>query len=81
LHRFKLRKSGAELWEKLCAGGRADRCGWLQDKFGVSWQIIPDVLGEMLGDPNPAKAKATMQAMLKMNKIDIAELKRAHDQA
>jgi len=70
-----------ELWEKLCAGGRADRCGWLQDKFGVSWQIIPDVLGEMLGDPNPAKAKATMQAMLKMNKIDIAELKRAHDQA
>ena len=57
-----------ELWEKLSAGGRKDRCGWLQDKYGLSWQIIPSVLGEMLGDKDPEKAKRVVQAMLQMEK-------------
>src|SRR5262245_34674452 len=70
-----------ELWEKLSEGGRKDRCGWLQDKFGVSWQIIPTALGEMLSDKDPAKAKATMQAMLQMDKLDSATLKQAYDKA
>lgn len=67
-------------WEKLTAdGGEESQCGWLKDKFGVSWQIIPKTLGEMLGDPDPEKAGRAMQAMLKMKKIDIAELERARD--
>ena len=70
-----------ELWEKLTSdGGEESRCGWLKDKFGVSWQIIPSVLGEMLGDKDPEKAGRVMQAMLKMNKIDIKGLKDAYDQ-
>ena len=70
-----------ELWEKLTSdGGEESRCGWLKDKFGVSWQIIPSVLGEMLGDKDPKKAGRVMQAMLKMNKIDIKGLKDASDQ-
>jgi len=70
-----------ELWEKLTAdGGEESRCGWLKDKFGVSWQIIPSVLGEMLGDKDPEKAGRVMQAMLKMNKIDIKGLQDAYDQ-
>jgi predicted 3-demethylubiquinone-9 3-methyltransferase (glyoxalase superfamily) len=69
-----------ELWEKLSAGGRKDRCGWLQDKYGLSWQIIPSVLGKMLGDKNPKKANSVMQAMLQMDKIDIQKLKQAYDQ-
>ena len=69
-----------ELWEKLSAGGEQGSCGWLKDKFGVSWQIIPTALGEMLGDKNPSKAQNVMQAMLQMSKIDIAALKRAYDQ-
>ena len=68
-----------ELWEKLSAGGRKDRCGWLQDKYGLSWQIIPSALGQMLQDKDPAKANRVMQAMLQMDKIDIARLKRAYD--
>jgi predicted 3-demethylubiquinone-9 3-methyltransferase (glyoxalase superfamily) len=68
-----------ELWEKLSAGGEKSQCGWLKDKYGVSWQIIPSTLGEMLGDKDPAKANRVMQAMLKMQKIDIAGLKRAYD--
>jgi predicted 3-demethylubiquinone-9 3-methyltransferase (glyoxalase superfamily) len=68
-----------ELWEKLSAGGQESRCGWLKDKFGVSWQIIPSVLGQLLGDKDPAKSKRVMQAMLQMQKIDIAGLKRAHE--
>lgn len=68
-------------WDKLTAdGGQPGPCGWLKDKFGLSWQIVPKALGEMLGDPNPAKAQATMQAMLKMSKIDIAELRQAYEQ-
>ena len=70
-----------ELWNKLSEGGRKDRCGWLQDKYGLSWQIIPTVLGQYLGDKNPKKSQAVMQAMLKMDKIDIAGLKRAYEEA
>jgi predicted 3-demethylubiquinone-9 3-methyltransferase (glyoxalase superfamily) len=68
-----------ELWEKLSAGGRTDRCGWLQDKFGLSWQIIPTVLGQLLGDKDPQRAKRAMQAMLQMIKIDGNALQRAAD--
>ena len=69
-----------ELWEKLTAdGGEESRCGWLKDKYGLSWQIIPTALGEMLGDPDQAKAARAMQAMLQMNKIDIQGLKQAYD--
>ena len=70
-----------ELWDKLSAGGRKDRCGWLQDKFGLSWQIIPTDLGKLLGDKDPKKASSVMQAMLQMDKIDIKKLKQAYDQA
>ncbi|MBV8405800.1 MAG: VOC family protein [Gammaproteobacteria bacterium] len=73
--------SQAELdtvWEKLSAGGRTDRCGWLKDRFGLSWQVVPTVLPALLGDPDPVRAQRTMQAMLKMDKLDIAALERAH---
>ena len=66
-----------ELWEKLSAGGEPNRCGWLTDKFGISWQIIPSALGEALSHADPAKAKKAMEAMMQMTKIDIAELQRA----
>ena len=68
-----------ELWEKLCAGGAAQRCGWVTDRFGVSWQIVPAVLGELMQDPDRAKAARVMQAMLKMEKLDIATLRHAYD--
>ena len=71
-----------ELWAKLTAGGGSEsRCGWLKDKFGLSWQIIPSALGELLGDKDPARAKRATDAMLKMSKIDIAALRRAADGA
>ncbi|MBP6821409.1 MAG: VOC family protein [Acidobacteria bacterium] len=66
-----------ELWEKLSEGGEKSRCGWLKDKYGLSWQIIPTVLGELMRDKDPAKAGRVMQAMLQMDKIDIATLKQA----
>ncbi len=66
-----------ELWEKLSEGGEQDQCGWLRDRFGVSWQIIPSVLGKLLSDPDPKKAQRTMNAMLQMRKIDIAALQQA----
>jgi len=66
-------------WEKLSAGGREIQCGWLTDKFGVSWQVVPIVLIEMLQDRDPEKAKRVMAAMLKMTKIEIAPLKRAYE--
>lgn len=69
------------LWKKLSEGGTQNQCGWLQDKYGVSWQIIPSALGEMLDDKNPAKTSAVMQAMLQMHKIDIQGLKQAYDAA
>jgi predicted 3-demethylubiquinone-9 3-methyltransferase (glyoxalase superfamily) len=75
----KTQKEVDDFWEKLSAGGEIQMCGWLTDKFGLSWQIIPAVLGELLGDPDPAKAGRAMKAMLQMKKIDIEGLKRAVD--
>jgi predicted 3-demethylubiquinone-9 3-methyltransferase (glyoxalase superfamily) len=66
-----------ELWAKLSAGGKPGRCGWLQDRFGLSWQIIPTVLGKLLGGPDRARAQRVMQAMLTMDKIDIGRLEAA----
>ena len=67
-------------WEKLSAdGGQTGPCGWLKDKFGLSWQVNPRILGEMLQDKDPAKAQRVMKAMMEMEKIDIAKLKRAHE--
>jgi len=66
------------LWEKLSEGGEQGQCGWVKDKFGLSWQVIPSALGELMGDPDPAKAGRVMQAMMQMHKIDIAALKAAH---
>jgi predicted 3-demethylubiquinone-9 3-methyltransferase (glyoxalase superfamily) len=68
-----------ELWEKLSAGGEKSRCGWLKDRFGLSWQIIPTALGQLLSDPDREKSNAVMQAMLKMDKIVIADLRRAYE--
>src|SRR3979411_1432576 len=68
-----------ELWEKLSAGGKKSQCGWLDDKFGVSWQIIPTALGELMGDPDDEKSDRVMKAMLQMTKIDIEGLQRAYD--
>jgi predicted 3-demethylubiquinone-9 3-methyltransferase (glyoxalase superfamily) len=70
-----------QLWEQLSAGGKMNRCGWLQDKFGLSWQIIPTVLGKLMGDPDPQKSNRVMKAMLQMDKIDINGLKQAYDDA
>ena len=67
-----------DLWEKLTAGGEESRCGWLKDKFGLSWQIIPNALPELLNDPDPVKSQRVMQAMLQMGKIDIEGLRRAY---
>ncbi len=69
-----------ELWEQLSAGGEKSRCGWLKDKYGISWQVIPKDLGVLLGDKDPIKSKRVMEAMLKMDKIDIALLKNAYHQ-
>ena len=69
-----------ELWEKLSEGGHKDRCGWLTDKFGLSWQIIPTTLSQLIGDPDPAKASRVMQAMMKMDKIDIKKLEEAAEE-
>ena len=68
-------------WAKLSEGGQEQPCGWLKDKFGLSWQVNPTILGEMLADPDPQKAKRAAEAMLKMKKIDIAALKEAYNQA
>jgi predicted 3-demethylubiquinone-9 3-methyltransferase (glyoxalase superfamily) len=69
------------LWDGLSAGGAVERCGWLRDRYGVSWQIVPSVLPQLLGDPDPAKAQRVMQAMLQMVKLDIAGLQAAHRQS
>jgi predicted 3-demethylubiquinone-9 3-methyltransferase (glyoxalase superfamily) len=68
-----------ELWDRLSAGGRKDRCGWLQDKYGLSWQIIPSVLGKLLQDKDAKKSQRVMQAMLQMEKIDIKKLEQAYE--
>jgi len=71
-----------ELWTRLTAdGGSPSRCGWLKDRFGLSWQIVPRALGAMLGDPDPGKAQRVMNAMLQMDRLDIGALQRAHDGA
>jgi predicted 3-demethylubiquinone-9 3-methyltransferase (glyoxalase superfamily) len=67
-----------DLWAKLSEGGQEGRCGWLKDKFGLSWQIIPSALPKLLGDPNPEKSRAALQAMMTMNKIIIDDLEKAH---
>ena len=78
----KDQKEVDDLWDKLTAdGGEESRCGWLKDRFGLSWQIIPSELSELLGDKDPARAKRAMEAMLAMSKIDVAALKRAADGA
>ena len=69
-----------DLWEKL-SDGKYEQCGWLQDKFGLSWQIIPTILGEMLADKDPKRSQSVMQAMMQMKKIDIEALQEAYDQA
>ncbi|HUJ81894.1 MAG TPA: VOC family protein [Candidatus Acidoferrales bacterium] len=70
-----------ELWEKLTAGGKEIQCGWLKDKYGLCWQIVPTILGELMADKDPKKAARVMQAMMKMIKIDINKLQQAYDQA
>jgi len=69
-----------ELWEKLSEGGEKGQCGWLKDKYGVSWQIVPAVLGEMMQDKDPKKSENVMKALLQMGKIDIKTLKQAYEQ-
>lgn len=68
------------LWEKLLEGGREDQCGWLTDRFGLSWQIIPTLLPKLLSDKDPKKSQGVMKAMLQMKKIDSKKLQRAYDQ-
>ena len=69
-----------ELWEKLSEGGAPNQCGWLTDRFGVTWQIVPSILGKLLNDPDPEKSRRVMEAMLQMHKLDITGLKRAHEE-
>ena len=66
-----------DLWEEFSAGGEKGQCGWLKDKYGISWQIVPTVLSELLNDPDAEKSRRVMQAMLQMTKIDIEKLKQA----
>jgi predicted 3-demethylubiquinone-9 3-methyltransferase (glyoxalase superfamily) len=77
----KTQKEVDDLWRKLSRGGQTEQCGWLRDKFGVSWQIVPSVLGELLQDKDANKSKSVMNAMLKMVKLDIKKLKQAYDRA
>lgn len=70
-----------EYWERLSEGGQKVQCGWLTDKFGVSWQIVPAILGKLASDANPAKSDSVMKALLQMKKLDIAKLKEAYEQA
>ena len=69
-----------DLWEKLSEGGEKQRCGWVKDRYGLSWQVIPTILGQLLRDRDPEKSKRVMQAMLQMDKIDIKRLQQAYDQ-
>jgi len=70
-----------ELWGKLSENGVQDRCGWLRDKYGISWQVVPSLLPRLLGDKDPKKAQAAMNAMLTMSRIDMAALQKAYDEA
>ena len=75
----KTQKEVDEFWEKLSAGGEQGPCGWLKDRYGLSWQIVPSILGKLLGDKDPVKANRVMKAMLQMKKLDIAGLQKAYD--
>ena len=68
-----------ELWEKLSEGGEKEPCGWLKDKYGLSWQVVPTVLDELIGDPDPEKSQRVMNAMLQMSKIEIEPLREAYE--
>src|ERR1035437_2903095 len=68
-----------ELWEKLSEGGKKDQCGWLTDKFGLTWQIVPSVLGKLLHSSDPVRSNRVMKVMLQMNKLDIQQLQQAYD--
>ena len=68
-------------WERLSEGGEKSQCGWLKDKWGLSWQVVPNALTKLMGDPDPVKSKAVLDAMLKMRKIVIADLQAAYDHA
>ena len=70
-----------ELWGKLTEGGAEEPCGWLKDRFGMSWQVVPSLLPRLIGDKDPKKSQAAMAAMMKMKKIDMAALQRAYDEA
>lgn len=70
-----------DLWQKLTEGGEEGPCGWLKDKYGVSWQIVPVALMQMLGDPDPEKARRVTEAMFQMKKIDVPTLEQAYEQA
>ena len=70
-----------ELWEKLSAGGETQRCGWLKDQYGVSWQIVPSALSEMLKDAGAEKTDSVMQAVLQMDKLEVDRLQRAYERA
>jgi predicted 3-demethylubiquinone-9 3-methyltransferase (glyoxalase superfamily) len=82
---FQIGCSGQEevdhFWDRLSDGGEEGKCGWLKDRFGVSWQVIPSELGELMGNPDPAKSGAATKAMLSMKKIDIAAMRAAADAA
>ena len=67
------------LWDRLCDGGHPEQCGWLVDRFGLSWQVVPTALGQLMGDPDPERSARVMQAMLAMVKIDIAGLQATYD--
>jgi predicted 3-demethylubiquinone-9 3-methyltransferase (glyoxalase superfamily) len=69
-----------ELWAKLSAGGAEGQCGWLTDKYGVSWQVVPTVLGQLLRDEDPVKSARVTEAMLQMTKLDIVKLEQAYEQ-
>ena len=75
----KTQKEVDEYWKKLSAGGEEGPCGWLKDRYGLSWQVNPTILAELLSDPDPKKAQRVMAAMMKMKKIDTEELKRAYE--
>ena len=68
-----------EYWDKLSDGGEKSRCGWLKDKFGLSWQVVPTILSKLLGDKDAEKSKRVMSAMMQMDKLDIAKLEQAYD--
>jgi predicted 3-demethylubiquinone-9 3-methyltransferase (glyoxalase superfamily) len=68
-----------DMWKKLSDGGQEQPCGWVKDKFGLSWQVVPPILGKLLGDKDPEKSKRVLHAMLQMKKIDIAKLQKAYD--